>query len=107
MYYFKYLRGFKAGSIQSWGGVQAVIGAGSVDLKAGRHPVEKLLPPFTGLGGKKENFRPGTALKEEVFFYPEGIATPALLTFARGERVKVIRLDLLTARPVVGASRAE
>ncbi len=37
----------------------------------------------------------------EIFFYPEGTATPALLTFARGERVKRIRLDLLTARPVV------
>lgn len=44
---------------------------------------------------------------EEVFFYPEGIATPALLTFARGERIKRIRLDLLTARPVIEASRSE
>jgi prepilin-type N-terminal cleavage/methylation domain-containing protein len=44
---------------------------------------------------------------EEIFFYPEGIATPALLTFTRGERVKRIRLDLLTARPVIGASRSE
>ena len=39
----------------------------------------------------------------EISFYPEGIATPALLTFARGERVKNIRLDLLTARPVIEA----
>lgn len=38
---------------------------------------------------------------EQIFFYPEGTATPALLTFARGERVRRIRLDLLTARPVV------
>ncbi|MEN8134910.1 MAG: GspH/FimT family pseudopilin [Thermodesulfobacteriota bacterium] len=38
---------------------------------------------------------------EEISFYPEGIATPALLTFARGERAKRIRLDLLTGRPFV------
>ena len=37
----------------------------------------------------------------EIFFYPEGTATPAVLTFEKGERVKRIRLDLLTARPVV------
>ncbi len=37
----------------------------------------------------------------QIFFYPEGIATPALLTFTSGERLKRIRLDLLTARPVV------
>lgn len=37
----------------------------------------------------------------EIIFYPEGVATPALLTFERGERVKRIRLDLLTSRPVV------
>ena len=37
----------------------------------------------------------------EVIFYPEGIATPALLTFTRGERVKRIHVDLLTSRPVV------
>ncbi|MDF1577181.1 MAG: prepilin-type N-terminal cleavage/methylation domain-containing protein [Desulfobulbales bacterium] len=35
----------------------------------------------------------------EIFFYPQGTATPALLTFEKGERVKKIRLDLLTARP--------
>ncbi len=35
----------------------------------------------------------------EIFFYPQGTATPALLTFEKGERVKRIRLDLLTARP--------
>jgi len=37
----------------------------------------------------------------EIFFYPQGTATPALLTFEKGERVKRIRLDLLTARPMV------
>lgn len=37
----------------------------------------------------------------EIFFYPEGVATPALLTFARGKRVKTIRLEMLTSRPVV------
>jgi prepilin-type N-terminal cleavage/methylation domain-containing protein len=36
----------------------------------------------------------------EIYFFPEGIATPALLTFEKGERIKRIRLDLLTARPV-------
>lgn len=39
----------------------------------------------------------------EIAFYPEGIATPALLTFTKGERVKNIRLDLLTARPIIEA----
>jgi len=37
----------------------------------------------------------------EIIFYPEGHATPALLTFERGERLKEIRVDLLTARPVM------
>jgi hypothetical protein len=37
----------------------------------------------------------------EVYFFPEGIATPALLTFEKGDRLQKIRLDLLTARPVV------
>lgn len=37
----------------------------------------------------------------EIFFYPEGIATPAVLTFETEERVKRIRLDLLTARTAV------
>lgn len=37
----------------------------------------------------------------EVLFYPDGIATPALLTFQRGDRVKKIRLDMLTAMPIV------
>jgi type II secretion system protein H len=37
----------------------------------------------------------------EIVFYPEGTATPALLTFEQGERVKLIRLDLLTALPVI------
>jgi hypothetical protein len=36
----------------------------------------------------------------EIYFFPEGTATPALLTFEKGERIKRIRLDLLTARPV-------
>ena len=39
----------------------------------------------------------------EIVFYPEGIATPAVLTFTKGERVKNIRLDLLTARPFIEA----
>ena len=37
----------------------------------------------------------------EVYFFPEGVATPALLTFEKGDRLKKIRLDLLTARPVI------
>ena len=37
----------------------------------------------------------------EIVFYPEGTATPGLLTFEQGERVKLIRLDLLTALPVI------
>jgi len=37
---------------------------------------------------------------DEVIFYPEGVATPALLTFERGDRLKRIRVDLLTARPI-------
>ena len=37
----------------------------------------------------------------EIFFFPEGTATPALLTFEQGSRVKRIRLDLLTALPVI------
>jgi prepilin-type N-terminal cleavage/methylation domain-containing protein len=37
----------------------------------------------------------------EIYFFPEGIATPALLTFEKGERLKKIRLDLLTARPIL------
>ena len=36
----------------------------------------------------------------EIYFFPEGTATPALLTFEKGERIKRIRLDLLTARPI-------
>jgi len=37
----------------------------------------------------------------EIYFFPEGVATPALLTFEKGERIRRIRLDLLTARPVI------
>ena len=37
----------------------------------------------------------------EIFFFPEGTATAALVTLERGERKKRIRLDLLTAIPVV------
>lgn len=37
----------------------------------------------------------------EIYFFPEGTATPTLLTFKRAERVKLIRIDLLTARPVI------
>ena len=37
----------------------------------------------------------------EIYFFPEGIATPALLTFEKGDRLKKIRLDLLTARPIL------
>jgi type II secretory pathway pseudopilin PulG len=42
-----------------------------------------------------------TMAPAEIIFYPEGTATPALLTFEKGARVKRIRLDLLTARPVI------
>ncbi|MBU0482375.1 MAG: GspH/FimT family pseudopilin [Proteobacteria bacterium] len=37
---------------------------------------------------------------EEILFFPEGTATPALITFEKGERVKKIRVDLLTAMPI-------
>ena len=37
----------------------------------------------------------------EVFFYPEGMATPVLITFEKGERIRKISLDILTGRPVV------
>ncbi len=34
-------------------------------------------------------------------FFPEGSATPGLLTFTRSERKALIRLDLLTGRPEI------
>lgn len=37
----------------------------------------------------------------EVFFYPEGMATPVLITFEKGERLRKISVDILTGRPVV------
>ena len=37
----------------------------------------------------------------EVFFYPEGLASPVLITFEKGERVRRISLDILTGRPMV------
>ena len=37
----------------------------------------------------------------EVFFYPEGLATPVLITFERGDRIRRFSLDILTGRPVV------
>lgn len=36
----------------------------------------------------------------EIMFFPEGTATPAMITFEKGERVKRIRIDLLTALPI-------
>ncbi len=36
-----------------------------------------------------------------VTFFPEGSATPGLLTFTRSERKALIRLDLLTGRPEI------
>lgn len=36
-----------------------------------------------------------------VTFFPEGSATPGLLTFTRSERNALIRLDLLTGRPEI------
>jgi len=37
----------------------------------------------------------------EILFFPEGTATPTLITFEKGDRVKKIRIDLLTAMPVI------
>jgi general secretion pathway protein H len=37
----------------------------------------------------------------EVFFYPEGMSSPVLITFEKGERLRKISLDILTGRPVV------
>ena len=37
----------------------------------------------------------------EVFFYPEGLATPVLITFEKGDRIRRFSLDILTGRPVV------
>jgi prepilin-type N-terminal cleavage/methylation domain-containing protein len=42
-----------------------------------------------------------TMAPAEIVFYPDGTATPALLVFEKGSRRQRIRLDLLTARPVV------
>jgi prepilin-type N-terminal cleavage/methylation domain-containing protein len=42
-----------------------------------------------------------TMAPAEIVFYPDGTATPALLVFEKGPRRQRIRLDLLTARPVV------
>jgi len=36
-----------------------------------------------------------------VTFFPEGFATPGLLTFTRSERKALVRLDLLTGRPEI------
>jgi prepilin-type N-terminal cleavage/methylation domain-containing protein len=35
----------------------------------------------------------------EFFFFPEGYATPGVLTFSKGEKVYRLRLDPLTGRP--------
>jgi len=35
----------------------------------------------------------------DIYFFPEGYATPGTLTFAKGKRVSRLRLDLLTGRP--------
>lgn len=37
----------------------------------------------------------------EIFFYPEGTSSHVLLTFAKGTRIKKIRLDMLTSKPIV------
>jgi general secretion pathway protein H len=36
----------------------------------------------------------------EIMFFPEGTATPAMITFEKGERIRKIRVDLLTAMPI-------
>ncbi len=36
----------------------------------------------------------------EVIFFPEGTATPGMITFEKGDRIKNIRIDLLTALPI-------
>jgi len=41
----------------------------------------------------------------EIIFFPEGTATPALLTFEKEDRVRRIRLDLLTGMPRIEKSR--
>ncbi len=35
----------------------------------------------------------------DLYFFPEGYATPGTLTFTKGKRVSRLRLDLLTGRP--------
>jgi prepilin-type N-terminal cleavage/methylation domain-containing protein len=35
----------------------------------------------------------------DLYFFPEGYATPGTLTFTKGQRVARLRLDLLTGRP--------
>ena len=36
---------------------------------------------------------------EEIIFFPEGVATPAILTFTKGDRTREIILELLTGLP--------
>ena len=38
---------------------------------------------------------------EEIIFFPEGVATPATLTFTKGDRTREIRLELLTGLPSI------
>ncbi|MBU0485215.1 MAG: prepilin-type N-terminal cleavage/methylation domain-containing protein [Proteobacteria bacterium] len=38
--------------------------------------------------------------REEIIFYPEGQASPAQLTFSRGERIKTIYIEVLTGLPI-------
>ncbi|MCK5323861.1 MAG: hypothetical protein KAJ45_06925, partial [Desulfobulbaceae bacterium] len=38
---------------------------------------------------------------EEIIFFPEGVATPATLTFTKGDRTREITLELLTGLPSI------
>ncbi|MCK5438118.1 MAG: GspH/FimT family pseudopilin, partial [Desulfobulbaceae bacterium] len=38
---------------------------------------------------------------EEIIFFPEGVATPAILTFTKGDRTRKITLELLTGLPSI------
>ena len=36
----------------------------------------------------------------QIMFFPEGIATPGMIIYEKGERIKRIRVDLLTGLPI-------
>jgi general secretion pathway protein H len=65
------------------------------------------------LAGAMDELRPTTTDKEgklviypeEIVFHPEGRATPARLTFTRGERSRTILVDALTGLPVLEERR--